>query len=166
MREIVNAIAFATRPRALLDGDQYRRSRRPSASAGALHPVDLLLVHPASRVFRYDPMTHCLQRLRIVRQEPFDAFITDCSMVLPQAGGTALVLVGDLARVDAVYDNPASLLWRDAGALLQTLGLVSAVYRLAFCPVGILGGTVVRALELPPRAVALGVAIIGRTADA
>src|SRR5438045_1715104 len=43
LREILNAIAFATRPRFLLEGDLYRRSRRLPASAGALHPIEILI---------------------------------------------------------------------------------------------------------------------------
>ena len=77
--------------------------------------------------------------------------------------GTHLVLAGDLVRLGALYSDPVSLLWRDAGALLQTLALVSNFYRLAFCPLGNLGFEVVAALGLKTNeALALGCAVVGR----
>ena len=72
------------------------------------------------------------------------------------------MLVGDMNRVAALYERPESLLWRDAGVLLQTLALVATAYRLALCPLGILGTAVVRALGLPEPILGVGVALIGR----
>ena len=89
----------------------------------------------------------------------------DCHQILPEASGTAIVLVGYMGRVAAVYERPASLLWRDGGALLQTLALVATAYRLAFCPLGILGAPVVHAIGLSARVSAVGVALMGRLGD-
>ena len=162
LREVVNAIAFAVRPREMIEGDAFGRSRRPSPSAGAIHPVDVLLVHGSSRVFRYAPLVHQLQTLRVSRPEHLDAFRQDCHQLLPEASGTAIVLVGEMNRVAAVYKRPESLLWRDAGVLLQTLALVATAYRLAFCPLGILGTPVVRAIGLSRQILGVGVALVGR----
>lgn len=162
LREVVNAIAFAVRPREVIEGDAFGRSRRPSPSAGAIHPVDVLLVHGASRVFRYAPFGHQLQILHVSRPEHLDTFCQDCHQILPEASGTAIVLVGEMNRVAAVYKRPESLLWRDAGVLLQTLALVATAYRLAFCPLGILGTPVVRAIGLSKQISGVGVALVGR----
>lgn len=162
LREIVNAIAFGTRPRQTIEGDFLDRSRRPSPSAGALHPVDVLLVCGESRVLRYAPLEHRLQLLRVSNSRHLQAFARDCHNILPDACGTAIVLVGNMARVAAVYRHPASLLWRDSGALMQTLALVAAAYRLAFCPLGILGQQVIHAIGLSVSVLAVGVALIGR----
>jgi len=71
--------------------------------------------------------------------------------------------LGDLGRVASHYAEPISLLWRDAGAYLQTTALAATAYRLAFCPLGILGNEVVAALDLNHTLVrAVGSAIIGR----
>ena len=166
LRELVNAVAFGTRPREIMEGDPFGRSRRPSPSAGAIHPVDVLLVHGVSRVFRYAPLTHQLEILRVSQPEHLHAFVHDCHQILPEASGTAIVLVGYMGRVAAVYERPASLLWRDGGALLQTLALVATAYRLAFCPLGILGTPVVHAIGLSARVSAVGVALMGRLGDA
>ena len=162
LRELVNAVAFGTQPRETMEGDSFSRSRRPSPSAGALHPVDVLLVRGASRVFRYVPLGHRLQLLHASHPEHLKVFAGDCHDILPKASGTAIVLVGDMARVAAIYHRPESLLWRDSGALLQTLALVAAAYRLAFCPLGILGLRVVHAIGLSTSVSALGAALIGR----
>ena len=162
LRVVVNAVAFGARPRQVMEGDHFGRSRRPSPSAGAIHPVDVLLVHGASSVFRYAPLKHQIEILRVSHRGALESFLCDCREILPEASGTAIVLVGDMNRVAALYMRPESLLWRDGGVLLQTLALVATAYRLAFCPLGILGNSVVRSLELPERVSAVGVAMIGR----
>ena len=158
--EVVNLVAFAVRPREVKVGDAFGRSRRPSPSAGAIHPVEVLLVQ-GTRVFHYAEATHELEALRISQPRHLNAFAKDCQEILPAAMGTAIVLVGDLSRVGAVYERPESLMWRDGGALLQTLALAATAYGLAFCPLGILGTSVLDAIERAELA-ALGVALIGR----
>jgi hypothetical protein len=165
LREIVNVIAFATRPRSVLTDDALKRTRRPAPSAGALHAIDVVIAdrRGALRLVRYDPLSHQLeilapsgilndlQELRHAAEE-----------IVPRARGTAVALLGDAGRVAAAYDNAETLFWRDAGALLQTLFLASTAFRLAFCPLGILGHEVVRALGLERTLTAAGVALIGR----
>lgn len=162
LAEVANTIAFAVRPRQVLHGDPYRRTRRLSPSAGALHAVEVLLVHGAARLFRYAPDTHELERLRILRPKELARFRADCEAILPRSLGTAIVLAGDLDRVAAVYKRPDSLMWRDAGALLQTLALSATAYGLLFCALGTLGTPVLRAIDKEGQLSATGVALIGR----
>jgi nitroreductase len=83
--------------------------------------------------------------------------------LLPDAQSSILVFVADLPRANAIYQRPGSLIWRDAGALLQTISLAATAYRLGSCPLGLLGTEIVDALALPPeRALAVGCAVIGR----
>lgn len=88
-------------------------------------------------------------------------FCDNCCELLPEASGYGLVLVGDEGKVAAVYEHPSSLLWRDAGAVLQTIALVCTAYGLAFCPLGIEGQDAVDAVALPRRARGVGVGLIG-----
>jgi hypothetical protein len=164
LREVVNALAFATRPRFLPDGDDFDRSRRPTVSSGALHPVECIVVdwRGAMRIMRYAPREHHLELLIQHESNAALTFAQTCREILPTAARTAIVLVGDGARLAAAYDNSASLLWRDAGALLQTLSLVATAYRMAFCPLGLLGREVVNALGIGDHAVPLGVGLLGR----
>lgn len=168
LREIVNAIAFATRLRATLANDAMKRTRRLSPSAGALHPLDVVLVdwRGASRLVRYDAYTHTLDVLaRRAGHNDLDELRQAVDRLAPRARGTAVVLLGDAARVRANYENAGTLFWRDAGVLLQTLFLVATAFRLAFCPLGILGHEVARALDLEGRLTPAGVALIGRRCE-
>lgn len=168
LREIVNLIAFTTRPRFVRENDLLLRSRRLSPSAGALHPLDVLVLdwRGSRRLLRYDAWAHQLEVLAVRQRQPLHSFIHKCADILPAAQGTAIVLLGDLATVRAAYENPISLLWRDAGALLQTLALTATAYRLAFCPLGILGGEIVQALELNEDHIQpVGIGVIGRHRD-
>jgi len=112
---------------------------------------------------RYDAWTHRLEVLVIARSESLVRFVERCTELLPDAMGTSIVFAGYPGRVAAVYENHTSLLWRDAGALLQTVALAAAAYGLGFCPLGVLGGEVLEAIGLDPRdCQALGSAVIGR----
>jgi len=163
LREIVNVVAFATRPRFVLADDALTRTRRPAPSAGALHPIDIVLAdwRGVPRLMRYDSLSHQLELL-ICTKSHLGELGRVADEILPQAHGTAIVLLGDVARVAAIYENCDTLFWRDAGALLQTLFLAATACRLAFCPLGILGHEVVRALGLVQRLTPAGVALIGR----
>ena len=82
--------------------------------------------------------------------------------MLPDGRPTYLVLLGETGLVGAAYENPVSLLWRDAGALLATLHLCATSLGLGFCPLGVLGAEFAEAI-FPGDAtvVGCGVAAIG-----
>jgi hypothetical protein len=169
LREIVNVVGFTTQPRFVLANDTLRRTRRPSPSAGALHPIDIALVdwRGALRLMRYDSFLHQLEVLGPLKVlDDLRELSHAAEEIVSGARGTAIVLLGDVARVAAAYDNPDTLFWRDAGALLQTLFLAATAFRLAFCPLGILGHQVVQALGLEQRLIAAGVALIGHPTGA
>lgn len=164
LREIVNALAFAMRPRFVRENDIHHRTLRPTVSAGALHAIDAVIVdwRGSARVLRYEPLTHHLELLQIARMASLRKYAEICSTILPDGPRTALALIGDERRLEALYEHPISLLWRDAGALLQTIAMVSAAYRLAFCPLGTLGSHVIDALGLDRHAARpVGCAAIG-----
>ncbi len=115
---------------------------------------------------RYDTWEHRLELLIVGNTQALGDLAQKCLEILPNTRGTALVLLGDLSTVGAVYENPTSLFWRDAGALLQTLALTATAYRLAFCPLGILGGEVASSIGLDKEhSLSAGVAMIGRPVD-
>jgi hypothetical protein len=167
LREIINVVAYATRARFVLAEDTLQRTRRPSPSSGALHPIEVVIVdwRGAPRIMHYDPLAHQLDILVPKGLNNLYELAHAAGEIVPHARGTTVVLLADAARVAAAYDNPQSLLWRDAGALLQTLFLAATAFRLAFCPLGILGHEVVQALGLKKRITAAGVAMIGHPSD-
>lgn len=165
LRDVVNVVAYATLVREIRPDDP-NLTRRPSPSAGALHPIELVIVHGGRtpRAFLYDAREHELNSLQIVAPDKLRLFSNEIADVVPAACGSVLIMLGEPARVAARYHDPLSLLWRDAGALLQTLFLTATAFEMSFCPLGILGHEVPRAIGATDRLSALGVALIGRRA--
>ncbi|WP_123863478.1 hypothetical protein [Burkholderia plantarii] len=93
--------------------------------------------------------------------EARDAWIDKCQRVLPGSNGALLTFVADMARPASAYAHCETLVWRDAGAMLQTLALVATLFGLSFCPLGLLGSEVVSALPLSEQLLAVGAAAIG-----
>ncbi|WP_124471627.1 nitroreductase family protein [Burkholderia ubonensis] len=155
----VGALLFALTPRFWKEGDALRRSRRPALSAGAIHPISVLLFDK-SAVFRVNADSCMLEKLTFP-PEVRDAWVSKCQQVLPSANGVLLTLVADMARPMSAYAHCETLVWRDAGATLQTLALVAELFGLGFCPLGILGNEVISALPSGEQLLAVGAAAIG-----
>lgn len=155
----VRALLFGLTPRFWKKDDALRRSRRPALSAGALHPISVLLFDGFS-VFRLNVDSCMLEKLAFAA-DARDAWVNKCQGVLPAGNGTFLTLVADMARPTSAYTNSETLVWRDAGAMLQVLALVAELFGLGFCPLGILGNEVVEALPLGKQLLAVGAAAIG-----
>jgi SagB-type dehydrogenase family enzyme len=162
--EIINALGFAIRPRFWKEDDEFGRTRRPAMSAGALHPFSVLIIpgREDHRLFRYDAVEHCLETLR-TEVATLKVWFEHSAELLPDADGSALILVADIAKQEAVYERAESLAWRDAGALVQTIAMVCTAYHLAFCPLGLLGSEIVATLGAPDRLVAAGTALVGQS---
>ncbi|MGP8434971.1 hypothetical protein ACT2FY_24240 [Paraburkholderia fungorum] len=159
---ILNMLAFATTPRFIKDGDLLRRTRRPSLSAGALHPLSVLLMPGEEdlRLLRVNVDDAVLEHISFPAGE-LVTVIERSRELLPEARGSLVALIADVSRPAAAYERFASLVWRDAGALLQTLALCSQAYGLAFCPLGLLGNEIVDALPDRANLVAVGMAVVG-----
>ena len=170
LRDVLDVVAAATLVHSAERDDPTGRLRTASASAGALHPVSVVVVRPFSTPlpFHVDPMSGCLRSLRVTDGRSFAAQVRDLiSTLSDDCRPTYLALLGDMARVEGAYANPGSLLWRDAGALLATLHLCAVASGLAFCPLGPLGEGFARGLfPNEPRIVACGTAAIGVRTDA
>lgn len=165
LSEILRCLSLAMRARQARIDDPYRRTRRPSASAGALHPIHAVLVNSGGtpRAARYDPLSHTLDCLSVRRPDQLRAFRENAQLVLPKARGLWLVFGAERAKTAAVYEQPESLVWRDAGALMQTCHLCATALDLAFCPLGILGHELTPALfGDTPGLMPAGIACVGR----
>jgi hypothetical protein len=157
---IVNTLGFAMRPRYWKDGDAFERTRRPALSAGALHPLSVLICpFGEQQLLRYDATSHFTEDLQV---EPgaLEAWALRVKTVLPNTHGSTLFFVADNAKPNSVYELSESLIWRDGGALLQTIALACTAYDLAFCPLGLLGSEVIDALNAP-QLITAGTAVIG-----
>jgi hypothetical protein len=53
--------------------------------------------------------------------------------------GQLLWFCANVEKINAHYEHPESLIWRDAGVLLGVMALVAEALKLNFCPLGISG---------------------------
>lgn len=168
VKEILALVGWVTAVRATRVSDRLRRTRRLAPAAGALHPVDLVVVAGGRRgplLLRVDPWSGAVTVLAERAPGGAAGFLGRLPHLLPMARGTALVLLADRARLSAAYHRPESLLWRDAGALLATIHLAAEAMGLAACLTGLLGEEVAASLFLGSgRVIAAGTCVIGRPA--
>jgi SagB-type dehydrogenase family enzyme len=114
-------------------------SLRPVPSAGALHPIHILLCGERdNRWRRYDPISHAL-----VDVEDGSISVASARLAVNPAvavgEGTLIWLVAEPGRTAAKYENGEGLIWRESGAILSQLGLVSSLLGLHYCSLGLTG---------------------------
>lgn len=138
----------------------FPTSFRPTPSAGAIHPVHLVISSPDLPGWhRYDPFRHALLQLTSkvtsaeVRQHMDEA--------VPSQQGTLIMLVAEPAMTAAKYDDAASLIWRDAGVLLGYLSVAAKALDLNFCPLGATGDPWAGQLVDQPGLHGVGLALVG-----
>jgi SagB-type dehydrogenase family enzyme len=140
---------------------------RSAPSAGGIHPIELFVRVPGPDGLNlYDPLAHALASVEVVNNDELFSLDRQVAAAAPTARGTIVILVANTNRAEAAYEGSESLVWRDAGCLMMTLHLVAEYLGLAFCPIGVLGTALVRALGEPTGWVAAGTCVVGtRTHD-
>lgn len=121
-------------------GDElgFALSHRPCPSAGAIHPIHLLVIDPqAGRWLRYDAVSHALDEV-ITQLEP-SGVLAEMHSVLPATSATLLILAAEPGKTAAKYEAAESLVWRDAGVLLGFLAVAAEALGLNYCPLGVTG---------------------------
>ncbi|RZL06161.1 MAG: hypothetical protein EOO89_24765, partial [Pedobacter sp.] len=117
----------------------YVTSHRSSPSAGARHPIDLLIHRPqVGGLEYYNPFEHSLCALGL-EEEIVLQFIGHIQVSMPDQSGTLIWFLAHPNRTTAKYENADSLIWRDAGALIQSIQLTAAAMGLGSCAIGTLG---------------------------
>lgn len=114
----------------------FVQETRPHPSAGAMHPIHVLVGASLAPWRRYDPIEHALVELQgsttnagLVRRRAAELVDVDRGLVL--------ALVAEPGKTSSKYANPESLVWRDAGVVLGYMSMVAEVLGLSFCPLGI-----------------------------
>lgn len=134
-------------------------SQRPAPSAGAIHPVHVVLNMPDDDAWhRYDPFEHQLVELRgasatEARREAADIFAA------PDA--CLLLFAAEPGLTGAKYSEADSLVWRDAGALQGLLCLAAEALGLGSCLLGSTGDRHARSLTERSGLHGAGMAYIG-----
>lgn len=132
-------------------------------SAGAMHPIHVLLTHTAGPWLRYDPAEHAL--IELPGSADRAAAGRNAAGHLVNLGeGVVLGLVAEPGKTAAKYENHETLVWRDAGVVLGYMSLVAEALGLTFCPLGITGEPYLTDyLSDAAPLQAVGLAIVGMT---
>lgn len=151
------ALATFTLPNGL------RIQHRHTPSAGGIHPIDILTVDPVdARISLYDPIAHALCAVCDIKTRYAVRLLQKTQTLVPIQRASVLWFVAEFAKTLSKYKNGESLVWRDAGALLATVCLVSEALQLNCCPIGITGEPFISAaLNSSARVVGVGGCLVG-----
>jgi len=131
---------------------------RPVPSAGAIHPIHVLLEHEGHWVL-YQPLSHRLELLSATK--PLDDLRGAAKVVVDPQQGRLIVFVAEHGMTGAKYENPESLIWRDAGVVQGAMATVAAQLGLSMCLLGLTGHEAVSKLGNEGQLWGVGMAIVG-----
>jgi SagB-type dehydrogenase family enzyme len=135
-------------------------AQRPVPSAGALHPIHVLINQPSdSNWWRYDHDDHSLKSVE--RSNVLSDLRLEAETLVETGDGALLLLVAEPGKSFAKYENATGLIWRDAGVLLGQFSLVSEALGLNFCALGITGAPWASDLDETDRLAGVGLGILG-----
>lgn len=150
----------ARRQESLASPPGFDLQLRPIPSAGAIHPIHLLLEHPESGNWtRYDPRMHALDHLpelgalRTLRDAAGD--------YVNPGPGVLVLFAAEPGLTTAKYGDAASLVWRDAGVLQGAIALLAPSTGLGACLLGLTGHNCLNGLGEEGQLVGVGTAILG-----
>lgn len=160
--ELSELLWRCARTQAVADSEYgFELEHRPALSAGAIHPIHILVDHHASGNWqRYDSRRHGLHEIPGA-SELFTPMDQQSETTLAIGQGTRLLLVAEPGKTFAKYQQGESLIWRDAGVLLAIMAMVAEALGYTFCPLGITGEP--WASRLAPTGIlsGVGVALVG-----
>ena len=135
---------------------------RVHPSAGAMHPIHVLICKEIGPWMRYDPIGHAFFELAS-SENSANAAREAAGNLLDLERGVLIGLVSEPGKTSAKYENYETLVWRDAGIVHGYMSLISEALNLTFCPLGITGQPYLT--DYLPQASqfqALGLAVLGR----
>lgn len=140
----------------------FALQQRPTPSAGAIHPVHLVMQVPGeSRQWaRYSPISHTLDVIG-PSADILNVLRAEAGQVLDTQSGSLLLFVAEPAMTAAKYENADSLIWRDAGIMQAALAIVAQALALNYCLLGITGDPWVGRLSEQCQLVGVGIAVLG-----
>lgn len=116
-------------------------SRRTTPSAGAIHPVDILYSFPTESNLRnlgfFDPRDSSLNDL-LLDANLLKEFFSEIGETVDISNAFIIWFSIQPDKTEAKYENPESLYWRDAGALLYCVQIFAKYLGLSSLPVGTL----------------------------
>jgi len=136
------------------------QSTRPAPSAGALHPIHVILHRSGEELWqRYDPYNHSLVGLQ-ANHSPSNVR-DSLAEVLVGGDATLMLFVADPDLTFAKYEQACSLIWRDAGVLQGVFSLAAEALGLHWCLLGVTGEPWASGLIQEHPLVGVGAAYVG-----
>lgn len=121
-----------------------------SPSSGGLQSINVICISDDGSAPRvYDPVNHAFLVLRADNELVHLENRKAVSSVTGSHNGCTLRLISDRSKLCAAYENADSLVLRDAGAVLATIGLCAEWLGLSACSLGFLGNAMLPLLALP-----------------
>lgn len=163
---ISNVLYLSTRIESTYqDQTGYISTKRTTPSAGARHPIDLL-VSPSQAFSRrtlsyYNPIEHSLNELAIDKNR-IDDFFNEVDRNLHLEDFCLIWFSIQPNKTASKYHNAESLYWRDTGALLYCFQLVSTYLGYNSCPIGTLAISSFSNLFNEPGLISGGGILLGR----
>jgi hypothetical protein len=140
------------------------QSSRPAPSAGALHPIHVLLHRPGDELWNcYDPFEHAL--VDVASQISPIAVREDLGAIMPGDDATLLLFAAEPSGTFAKYEHACSLVWRDAGILQGYFSMAAEALGLHFCLLGVTGEPWVSRLVCEKALFGVGAAYVGASFD-
>lgn len=139
IEEVSEMLYFTSRIQSIdIDDYGFLISKRTVPSAGGRHPIDILVSTPSKDgpvLNYYNPIEHSLSELLIseVKQK---SFFEEVNKNIPIKNSCLIWFSIQINKTKSKYDNAESLYWKDAGAYLYCIQLVSNYIGLNSCPLG------------------------------
>lgn len=139
----------------------FEIQQRPTPSAGAIHPIHLVLQEPnTGRWARYDSHAHRLELLGFAGSV-LDNLHARAAELVEFDAGTVLAFVAEPGLTAAKYEHADSLIWRDAGVLQGSLAIVAEALLIDMCLLGATGDPWVGELAEQGKLKGVGLAVLG-----
>lgn len=142
-KELASVLFFSNKIESIdQDESGYISSWRTAPSAGARHPIDLLVSCSKPSLEErtleyYNPFDHSLNSIELDHRL-LRSFLEDINRNI-EIGKSAIIWFSiQPFKTGSKYHNPESLYWRDAGVLLYCIQLISSYLGIASCPLGTL----------------------------
>ncbi|MCU7494775.1 MAG: SagB/ThcOx family dehydrogenase [Ignavibacteria bacterium] len=142
-----------------------RIEHRNTPSAGGIYPIDIFiirrLIHPI-KIELYNSYSHSLSEIPLEQNDYGKTFVEQINRMFNIKRATVLIFAGQFKKTLSKYKNGESLIWRDVGALLENVYLVSAALNLSCCALGPHFDDFAEALNCAQDYIFLGGCILGR----
>lgn len=139
----------------------FHLERRPAPSAGAIHPIHVLVADDAlGGLCRYNPRAHQLDIVGDAVRYSHGLQAVAAQIVGP-SNAVVLAFVAEPGLSEAKYQHAASLIWRDAGVLQGAFAIAAEGLDLEFRLLGATGGPQIEGLADEGQLIGVGLALVG-----